>query len=168
MKEIFTAFQAAIAASVAAIKFTDFDLGQLDVPNPPVSFPCALLAFTGSTTTVLGAENDEETLVVEVAIAFRLRERTHSVATQTYRDEALTHMDTVEAVRQALSGLTGTTFSALKFQGFSLDRRADLRVYRQRYETSYYPEPASAGDPQYVPPIYAGPNRRVISPTEGP
>ncbi|MCA0234935.1 MAG: hypothetical protein LCH81_00980 [Bacteroidetes bacterium] len=151
MKEIFTAFQARVASNVTAIKFTDFDLGQLDLPNPPVSFPCALLSFTGSTASVVGAENDEETMVVEIAIAFRLRERTHSAAQQTYRDEALTHMDTVELVRQALSGLSGTTFTALRYKGFTLDRRADLRVYRQRYEVSSYPEPASAGDPQYVP-----------------
>jgi hypothetical protein len=151
MKEIFTAFQAAIAAQVPAVKFTDFDLGQLDVANPPVSFPCTLLAFTGSEISVIGTVNEEETVVIEVATAFRLRERTHSVANSTYRDEALTHLDTVEAVRLALSGLSGTTFTALQYRGFTLDRRADLRVYRQHFDTSYYAEPSGENTPQYVP-----------------
>lgn len=143
MKEIFKAFQARIAAQVPAIKYTDFDLGQLEVENPPVSFPCSLLSFSGSTSVQVSADNDAETLVVEIVIAFRLRERTSSVATDTYRDQAIDHIDTVTAVRQALSGLDGASFTPLTYRGFVLERRADLRVYRQRYESTFFEQPAA-------------------------
>ena len=91
----------------------------------------------------VSAVNDAESLVVEIAIAFRLRERTHSAANTTFRNQAIDHLDTVAAVRQALSGMDGDAFTPFKYLGFALERRADLRVYRQRYETNDYAQPAA-------------------------
>lgn len=139
MKVIFKTIQDTITAQVTAVRWVDFDLGQLDTEKPPVSFPCALVGFDSGDYTMLGQDANIGAVFVEIALAFQLRERTHSVATETYRDEALGHIDVVDAVRVALTGLDGDTFHALTYLGFSNDRRADLRVWRLRFSCAHYP-----------------------------
>lgn len=142
MKEIFKSIQDRLAAQVAAIRWTDFDLGQLDQqPQPPVSFPCALVGFTGGQYAPNGEGAVNGTVHIEVVLAFRLRERTHSVAESAWKDEALEHLDTVEAARAALQGLSAATFTGLEYLGFSNDRRADLRVWRLRFQCQHWPAP---------------------------
>jgi len=139
MKVIFKTIQDTITSKVAAVRWVDFDLGQLDAEKPPVSFPCALVGFSSGEYAVIGQDSNVGLVTVEVALAFQLRERTHSKASATFKDEALEHLDTVEAVRTALSGLEGSTFKALDYLGFSNDRRADLRVWRLRFSCAHYP-----------------------------
>lgn len=140
MKEIFKSIQAAL--DTTPIRWTDFDLGQLDQqPQPPVSFPCALVGFVSGDYAPTGQGTAKGTVQVEVVLAFRLHERTHSAANSTYRDEALEHLDTVDTVRAALAGLGGTGFSPLVYQGFTNSPRADLRVWRLRFDCEHYPAP---------------------------
>jgi len=141
MKAVYQAISARITAQVPAIRWVDFDLGQLDATPPPVSWPCALIDFAGDTVEQFGDNAGAETLAIEVVLGFRLRERTHSKTTETFRDEALEHLDTVEAVRTALEGLSATTFTPLAYNGFDRDRRSDYRVYRLRFACSRYPAP---------------------------
>jgi hypothetical protein len=148
MKAIFKTIQDTITAQVAAVRWTDFDLGQLDAEKPPVSFPCALIGFNAGDYTLLGQDTNIGSVLVEISLAFRLRERTHSIATESFRDEALEHIDVVEAVRVALTGLDGDDFQSLTYLGFSNDRRADLRVWRLRFSCAHYPmEPESPFQP---------------------
>lgn len=139
MKEIFTVIQNAVA-DLDGIRWVDFDLGQLDQEKPPVSFPCALIGFDSGDYSLIANDANVGTVRVEVALAFRLRERTHSITEQQYREEGLEHLDTVEAVRVQLTGLSGDTFQGLEYLGFSNDRRADLRVWRLRFACAHYPE----------------------------
>jgi hypothetical protein len=141
MKAIFTAISAQIVAQVAAIRWVDFDLGQLDTEKPPVSFPCALVGFSAGDYIAIGQDASIGTVGVEIVVAFQLRERTHSKASAPFRDEALEHLDTLDAVRIALEGLDGNTFKALTYLGFSNDKRPDLRVWRLRFSCEHYPAP---------------------------
>lgn len=138
MKEIFKKIRDT-AAAVPGIRWADFDLGQLDAETPPVSFPCALVGFSSGDYTLIGQDGNIGSVLIEIALAFRLRERTHSVATESFSDEALEHIDMVEAVRIALTGLEGDTFTSLTYLGFAADRRADLRVWRLRFACEHYP-----------------------------
>ncbi|MBV6442739.1 MAG: hypothetical protein EPGJADBJ_04463 [Saprospiraceae bacterium] len=140
MKEIFKTIRDT-AAAVPGIRWVDFDLGQLDTSPPPVSYPCVLVGFTSGDYTLLAQDANTGTVNVEAVLAFRLRERTHSVAPESFSDEALEHIDLIEAVRIALTGLEGDTFTGLEYRGFSKDRRADLRVWRLRFACEHYPAP---------------------------
>ncbi len=153
MKEVFNAVQAKITADVTAVRWVDFDLGQLDAAPPPVSFPCALIDMYASTVEPTSDATTTETLVVEVTIGFKLRERTHSKAATNFKDEALGHLDVVDAVRAALDGLSGSTFNAMTYSGFTRDRRADYRVYHLTFTCSSFPP--AAEDP-YVPWVDGG------------
>jgi hypothetical protein len=146
MKAIYESVLTQIKDEVPAIRWTDFDLGQLDTEVPPVAFPCALVDISGAQVQQLGDAALAEQVAIEVTLAFRLRERTHSLAEDTFRDEALQHLDTVEALRAALTGLTAPAFAPIAYEGFSRDRRADLRVYRIRFACTRYPDDSgSAG-----------------------
>lgn len=148
MKEIFTAIQAKIQADVAAIRWVDFDMGQIDQTQPPVSFPVVLVDFSAAIVEPTGDDTTTETLVVELTVGFKLRERTHSKANNTFREEALSHLDLLEDVRHAIDGLSGDTFSSLNYSGFTRDRRADYRVYHVTFTCSSYPP---AAESPYVP-----------------
>lgn len=148
MKEVFTAISDKINLSVPAIRWVDFDMGQLNEAPPPVSWPCALIDYSANTVEQGSDLSVQETLSVEVTLGFKLRERTHSKANPLFRDEALEHLHVVESVRAALEGLAGSSFTALTYTGFTRDRRADYRVYRLSFAVLHYPEPP---DSQFVP-----------------
>src|SRR5690349_7046677 len=136
MKEVFNSIQAKLMASVTAIRWVDFDLGQLDVDPPSVSWPCALIDFYAATVDPSSEATSTETLSIEITLGFRLRERTHSKAEASFKAEALAHLDIVEAVRVAVDGLNGTTFGPINYSGFTRDRRSDYRVYHLNFNCS--------------------------------
>ncbi len=146
MKEVYQVITDKIKASVAAIRFTDFDLGQLDKENPPVSFPCVLMNFDNGDYEKTGQKTKNGTLTVMLRVAFRLHERTHSIAEESYRNEALEFFDTLEALDFALDDLSGTTFSGLTQTKFKQENRADLRIWQLYYECQHFPAPP--------PPVY--------------
>lgn len=140
MKELFKSLRDTLAA-VQNIEWSDYDMGQLDDPKPPVSWPCALFSFDSGDYESISATNDTGTIAIEIVLGFLVRERTHSKAVEMYSDQALAHIDTVEEVRKALTGLTGSSFAALGYKGFTKDKRSDYRVWRLRFECEHYPEP---------------------------
>lgn len=146
MRHLFEAVMNAVTTKVPAIRWVDFDLGQLDaVKQPPVSFPCVLVGFRGAGYSPLADVARVGELEMEVIVAFQLFERTHSVAQDTYRAEALGHLDTVEAVINALHGLDGTDFKALQHTTTQNDARADIRLWRLRFTCYHYPSLPEAG-----------------------
>lgn len=155
MKALFKAVRDTIATKVTVIKWVDYDLGQLDADPPPVSWPCALFSFTSGDYTNVSPTNTEGVVQIEVAIGFRLRERTHSKADPTFSDQALEHIDAVEEVRIALTGLSGTSFATLQYRGFQKDKRSDYRVWRLRFECTDFPTPPES---PYQPWQGAGPD----------
>jgi hypothetical protein len=153
MKAIYESVLQQIKDKITAIRWTDFDLGQLDTAAPPVAFPCALVDIAGAQVQQLGDQALAEQVTIEVTLAFRLYERTHSVEEDSCRAEALEHLDTVEATRAALTGLSAAAFAPLAYEGFERDRRADLRVYRLRFTCTRYPddEGSAGGGDTFVP-----------------
>lgn len=126
---------AAAVEAVSGVRWVDFDLGQFEDENPPVSFPSVLIGFDSATFTDLSGSAQQGTLVVSVRVAFQLFERTHSKNDSTKRNAALAHLDTLQNIHAALQSLSGTNFSALSRIGYENEKRADLRVYRMTYST---------------------------------
>lgn len=151
MKVIFKTLRDTLGG-VPGIRWADVDMGQLDEATPPVSWPCALFSFQSGQYQPISAANDTGDLQIEVVVGFRLRERTHSRAQEVFSDQALEHMDTVDAVRLALTGLSGPEWDGLQYGGFSQDKRSDYRVWRLRFSCQHYPPPGGSNytdaDPQ--------------------
>ncbi len=129
-------FQEITAPLVAHARYVDLDLGQLEQETPPVSYPCILISLGSSPVVVNGVGLDQVSLNFTVRVAFKLFERTSSITPDTYRNQALSHLDKLRDVHAALAGLAGTSFSALAMtQYWSNEKRADIRVYQASYGT---------------------------------
>jgi hypothetical protein len=136
MKVIFEAIQNKLDTDVTALQFIDFDLGQLEQePLPPLDYPACLISFGESPFIDFGQLSQQATMLINIRLAFRVFERTHNIAQAQYRAIGLSHLDTIEAVKWALHGLSGTDFTELSHRGFSTEPRADLRVYSLTFET---------------------------------
>jgi len=133
MKQLFIDISTAIE-SVDAMRWVDFDLGQLENPDTQgVSFPCALISFSAGTFIDISNELQQGELTINVRLAFTVHERTHSKTTATRRAVGLAHLDTIEALHNQLQGLTGEDYEPLTRTGFTTEPRADYRVYALTY-----------------------------------
>lgn len=148
MKNLFKAISTAITTKVPAVRWVDFDLGQLDTGEaPPVSFPCVLIGFGNAGYSNLAQLVQLGEIQVSIRVAFKTFERTHSAATESFRDVGLAHLDTLQAIHFALQGLSGAAFSSMSRESMAQENRADLRVYRYVYSTVYTEGPDSPYEP---------------------
>ncbi len=148
MKEIFQDISDRLTAEVTAIRWIDFDLGQFEMDPPPVSWPCVLIGFGDAAWSTFSQNIQEGQVNINIRVGFRLFERTHSKTNQTFRDEALEHLDTVSAVHRALQGFSGECFAPLNRISQSNEKRADYRVYNIGYVCTLWDEPTAT----FVPP----------------
>jgi len=136
MKSLFVALQDRLDDQVAALRFIDWDLGQLEMePLPPLSYPAALISFGESPFQDLSQGVQQAVVLINVRLVFRTFERTSNIAADDYRAVGLAHLDTVDAVKWALHNFEGTNFTKLSHRFFLNEPRADLRVYTLSFET---------------------------------
>lgn len=149
MKDLFLHVSQKIEAIAGApVRMVDFDLGQLEQePLPSLSYPAVLISFNAPDWTQLGAGAQQAEVQITLRIAFRTFERTHSKAQSSYRNEGLSHLDTLAAIHKALNGSSGDHIGALSRISMATEARADLRVYKMTYVTEYVDCPT----PPFVP-----------------
>jgi len=144
MKDLFLSISDAITTKVPAVRWVDFDLGQLDSGEaPPVSYPCVLIGFGNGDYSNLSNLVQMGEVQIVIRVAFKIFERTHSAATEVFRDVGLAHLDILQAIHFALQGLDGPAFSSMTRDSMAQEPRADLRVYRYTYSTIYTEGPDS-------------------------
>lgn len=141
MKEIFLKISDKILADVPSIRYVDFDLGQLDEEMPPVSYPCALINISKADFQDLSQGVQQGEVLVTILLAFRTYERTNNLVAQNHRAIGLKHLDTIEEVNTALSGLSGETFDDLNRRSYIQEPRSDIKVYALTYESLYTSDP---------------------------
>jgi len=146
MKEIFKTLSDKIKTDVPKVRWFDFDLGQLEQEQPPVSWPCVLFSIQSGSFEQIASGGQQADLMIGIRLAFKVFERTHSVAT-SFQNVGLQHIDTVEEVHRAFQGLSGTGFEALSRVGFATEPRADLRVYNLVYSCRYIDIPVNPFQP---------------------
>jgi hypothetical protein len=154
-----------------AIRWIDFDMGQLDDENPPVSYPCCLIGFGDATYTSVSRLLQTATVTINLRIAFRVFERTHSKAQTNYQNIGLDHLNILELVHKAVQNSTAPPaftivgqanfeFGPLNRIAFNNERRADLRIYNLTYTTEVWDTLANP-----ITPIDQNPN---YNPAQGP
>ena len=102
MKNIFLDIQNHLTSEVPSLRYIDKNWGQLNEPQPPVQFPCALLDIDSVDYSQLTDRDRVATASVSVVIASQTIIRTSAKAPS--KEEAYAVMDTLEAVMQALEG----------------------------------------------------------------
>jgi len=141
VKEIFNLINATVKASVPEIRWVDFDLGQLDAEAPPVSWPCVLVGFDDSEFVDLLQGVQQGQWMVDVKVGFRLRERTHSKAADSYRAEALDHIDILQRLHLALQAAKTGCIVSVSRVGVTTEKVPDYRIYILRYQVVAYEGP---------------------------
>lgn len=138
-----------IAAEVPEIRWVDFDLGQLDQEQPPVSWPCVLVGFDDSEFTDLSGNTQQGSWVIDLRVGFKLHERTHSHGAASYRAEALAHLDVVHKLHLAMQTASAECITDMTRTGIGKEKRADYRVYVLRYRVTAYEGPMTEDEKKY-------------------
>lgn len=122
----------------SVIRWIDLQSGQLKGANlPPVSFPCALIAFDEVGDFAHNANPvSKGSAFVEIELAFKIVERTHSKATT---NAGLVHFSTMEGIVAAIHGTDGEAFDTLWLESVKPEsNRQDVRVFTLKFALNAY------------------------------
>lgn len=114
MKTIYNDILSRLKKQVPAIKWIDFDTGQLEsIERPAVAFPCALISIS-----ISGANDITDHLQnckgrIKVRLAFDQQMRTEASAPANVRDTSLQPYDVIADVYRALQGFATIHFDPL-------------------------------------------------------
>lgn len=150
MKDLFLLVSDAIK-EVTEVRWVDFEMGQLEQEFPPVSFPCCLFAFNVDSYEDLGAGTQIANTVIDIRIAFKVFERTHSQTKTTptdFRAKGLEHLTIIDLIHNKLDGLNAEGIGSLSRISYNNEKRADLRVYK----LSYTAQVTTTPPPVFIPP----------------
>ncbi len=128
-----------LKTEVPALKWIAEDIGQLDIENPPVSFPCALISYTNSTYEELGNMNQGGLVTINIRLAFNAHADTYAVAPESHLDASLERFEVENNVYKALHGWGDEDgFQGLSRVSSASERRADGMKVRELQFTTYY------------------------------
>lgn len=139
MKQIFLAICARLKAEVPALKWIDFDLGQLDYfENPPVVFPCALIKISYPNCDDITETMQQVDVAITIRIAFNPLGDTNFTVPDAVLTRALSIFDTNDAIHTALQGFSTDEFSSLSRKSFVEEPREDgLKVFNYTSNTTF-------------------------------
>lgn len=123
---------------ITAFRWADMDKGQLDIPNPPVDFPCALIRIDLPKCDDIGGNAQQVISGVTIRLAFKFTGQTSASTPEEVRNQSLSYFDTIEEVYKKFQGLTTDELSAFsRKQGFHEPRLDGITVYAMRFETDF-------------------------------
>ena len=140
MKVIYSALIARLKETVPALKWIDWDTGQLEAntERPAVRFPCALITISIPQAKDITETIQDCTTHVVVRLAFDPMERTSSEAPPEAREQALQPYDVIADTYAALQGFETPHFHALSRTSQAKENnRLGLFVYRISFKTDF-------------------------------
>ncbi|HHU96845.1 MAG: hypothetical protein QM237_10845 [Bacteroidota bacterium] len=144
MKTIYNAITARLKEKVPAIRWIDFDKGQLDsMDRPAVAFPCALLTISVSNARNITDHVQECTGRVRVRLAFDRQMKTDAATPPEHLEKALEPYDVIADVYAALQGFGTANFDPLVRARQDAEKRSDgLFVYFIEFSVIFEDETA--------------------------
>jgi hypothetical protein len=138
-------------ADTGKLQYIDSDNGQLDVPQPPVKYPCALVDITGSQPSDAGGGRQVNIVTLQVRVADLVLSPGSMGAAPAQKERALGVFDLIDAINARLHGWHGSPhYGLLTKSGFRKVHRQDgLREFAVMYrvqvtDTSAVAEPVTA------------------------
>lgn len=120
----------AINANVAAIKWVDWDAGQLESPedNYPVQFPCTLLDIMQAIPTRAQGGVIRHLVSLRIRVAIDVYETYHIAGGTESPDRAtaFNKLSIVKDVLKVVHGLNGSYFSSLQLTNWQTEQRDDI------------------------------------------
>lgn len=102
MKQIFLSIQDHLAEQVSALNYIDKNWGQLNIPQPPVKWPCCLIDVANIDYTQTSDLGRAAEATIELTIADHHTVRSSAKAPS--KSDAYDILDVIEAVIEALEG----------------------------------------------------------------
>lgn len=141
METIFKSVAAKLK-TITELKWIDHDFGQLELENPPVNYPCALIDVPDilfSQTTLLEQQGDT---TVTVRLAFKVYDRTTTEAPTLMQGRAVEHFAVLKKVWQALHGHEDddANFNTLIRTALQRGKSIEPRVYTLTFKTALFNE----------------------------
>jgi hypothetical protein len=109
-KELFTLVSDRLEKEVPQLHWIDAEMGQLSSrggTRPPVAFPCALVEISYTSCDTLSGGKQRITAEIQLRIGFNIPGPTNSNVPDKYRDMALSYMDVLDRVHQAMQWWDG-------------------------------------------------------------
>ena len=142
MKDIYLEVSERLGGQVPEIRIIDLDCGQIDAGGQhrlPLDFPLALVRISVPRTDEVSRTEQNRHVQITVRLAWEAWPLEVSNLTPArWRGVALSKLDLVERVAEALQGWGGSFFDYLSLSAIQPQDRADgLMVVRLTFEASY-------------------------------
>lgn len=142
-KQAFTNISDHLEATVSALRWIDWDYGQLEAEKPGVAYPCCLIDIVYPSCDDIAELEQINDVDIVLRLAFDPRGATNSAAPTANRAAALAVFDTIADVHKQLQGNTfNWTLSPLsRYSAIREKRRDGKPVYRLTYKTTLHDKP---------------------------
>jgi hypothetical protein len=122
--------------------YVDFDYGQLDEPQPPVKFPCALLTISYPQCDDLTGSDQRVRCLIGVKMGFMVSaQNTANIYTDQKIDISLSFFDTVNQVHGLMQHFSNYEIEPLSRKSAVTTQRKGLVILASAYDT-YFDESA--------------------------
>lgn len=122
---------------VSALRWIDLDVGQLEQPNPPVAYPCALVDISIRNAEDVSSKIQDVDYRIGVRIAFNFVGETSGAAPEAVRINSTEYFNVRNDVYKVLQGLSTPSFDALTHKSSSAEKRSDgLKVINVEFITT--------------------------------
>lgn len=137
MEQLISSIMERLANQVPELRFIDVDLEQLQLENPPVDFPCALIDISNVNYTSSLHSQQQADVDVSVTLGFSVLAPSSHYSEPVYKKEAMQHYSIITKVAEALHGYETDSF--VKLDRVSLSRRTNTypRSYVLNFKTGY-------------------------------
>jgi hypothetical protein len=121
--------------TVTDLKWIDYDMQQLNMEHPPVSYPCALVEWSiPETKPVKAPATIQARADITIRLAFSVYSSTHPKAPTTVQTEAKAHFQIIKDVITALHLHHTQNFQPIRFTGLQPEpNELGLKVYALRF-----------------------------------
>lgn len=144
MKTIYKQVAQQLKTEVPALRWIDFDTGQLESSErPPVALPCALITISLERTIDITETIQECTGTVRIRLAFDQQMKTDQATPPQHRNTALQPYDVIADVHKALQGFSTEHFDPLsRVRQGKENSRHKLFTYMIDYKVEFDDETA--------------------------
>ena len=136
MKTIYEAIQSELE-KVPALRWVDLEAGQLEMEQPPVAFPCALIDLQISNAENNNAKQQNCDLIVRVVVGVPVLGETSAAAPAPVRAKALEFFDISTQVYKALQGFETAEFSPLSRKSQTSRSARGLKKVTIEFKTNF-------------------------------
>lgn len=132
-----------LLGEIEEIRYIDLDAGQLQVEQPPISYPAVLIKLSESSQEI---NHVHRTITgnIELTVIDKYISETHSLAPEQVRERGLKYLELNEKIDKALQGYKDQEFEPFSNQNKE-DRqiRTGLKTIVQKWETAWKNVPSS-------------------------